>query len=230
MDAALIEARGLDKTFGAVPILRGVNLTVPAATAAMIVGRNGAGKSTLIRLLAGLSMPTAGEVLLFGTRSRMLEPGARRRLAIVTHQSFLYPNLTARENLEFYARLYGVAAARAEISHWIERVGLNSAADTRVRTFSRGMEQRLTLARAMLTRPEVLLMDEPFAALDTDGVAIVTAILREGIARGCAVLLTAHQPLAIEGLRFALYEIVRGRLLTLAGGVSGDPARMQQAG
>jgi heme exporter protein A len=230
MDAALIEARGLDKTFGAVPILRGVNLTVPAATAAMIVGRNGAGKSTLVRLLAGLSTPTAGEALLFGLRSRMLEPGARRRLAIVTHQSFLYPNLTARENLEFYARLYGVADARAEIFHWIERVGLSSAADTRVRTFSRGMEQRLTLARAMLTRPEVLLMDEPFAALDADGVAIVTAILREAIARGCAVLLTAHQPLAIDGLRFALYEIVRGRLLTLAGGVNDDPARMQQAG
>jgi heme exporter protein A len=229
MDAALIEARGLNKTFGAVPILRGVNLAVPVATAAMIVGRNGAGKSTLVRLLAGLSTPTAGEALVFGMPSRMLEPDARRRLAIVTHQSFLYPNLTARENLEFYARLYRVADARSQISRWIERVGLNSAADTRVRTFSRGMDQRLTLARAMLSRPEVLLMDEPFAALDADGVAIVTAILREAIARGCAVLITAHQPLAFDGLRFDLYEIVRGRMLNLAGGAGGESARVQQA-
>jgi len=229
MDAALIEARGLDKTFGLVPILRSVNLAVLAGTAAMVVGRNGAGKSTLVRLLAGLSTPTAGEALLFGIPSRKLEPAARRRFAIVTHQSFLYPNLTARENLEFYARLYGIADARAELSRWIDRVGLNFAADTRVRTFSRGMEQRLTLARALLTRPEVLLMDEPFAALDADGVAMAGAILPEAIARGCAVLMTAHQPLAVDGLHFDVYEIVRGRLLTLAGTAGSEPARVQRA-
>ena len=230
MDAALIAARGLDKTFGSVPILRGVNLAVPPATAAMIIGRNGAGKSTLVRLLAGLSAPTAGEALLFGAPSRTLESAARRRLAIVTHQSFLYPNLTARENLEFYAGLYGVADGRAEILRWIDRVGLAAAADARVRTFSRGMEQRLTLARAMLTRPEVLLMDEPFAALDGDGVALVADILREAIARRCAMVLTAHQPVTIDGLKFDLYEIVRGRLLPLSGDALGAPVRAQQAG
>src|ERR1700685_1329276 len=99
MDAALIEARALDKTFGAIPILRGVNLAVSAGVAAMVVGRNGAGKSTLVRILAGLSTPTAGGALLFGIPSRLLEASDRRRFSIVTHQSFLYPNLTARENL-----------------------------------------------------------------------------------------------------------------------------------
>ena len=230
MDAALIEARGLDKTFGSAPILRGVNLAVRPATAAMVIGRNGAGKSTLVRILAGLSAPTAGEALLFGAPSRTLEPAARRRFALVTHQSFLYPNLSARENLEFYADLYRVAEARAEIPRWLERVGLASAADTRVRTFSRGMEQRLTLARAMLARPDVLLMDEPFAALDADGVALVAALLREALARRCAVLLTAHQPLAIDGLKFELYEIERGRLLALAGAAGGAYPRALQAG
>jgi heme exporter protein A len=215
MPAPLIEARGLDKTFGTVPILRSVNLAVPAGVVAMIIGRNGAGKSTLVRILAGLSVPSDGEVLLFGASSRTLEPEWRRRMSIVTHQSFLYPNLTARENLEFYADLYEVADSRVEIGRWVDRVGLASAIDARVRTFSRGMEQRLTLARAMLTRPDVLLMDEPFAALDADGVALVADILREAIARGCAVVLTAHQAIAIEGLRFELYEIVRGRLLQL---------------
>jgi heme exporter protein A len=230
MEAALIEARGLDKTFGSVPILRGVDLAVPSASGAMVVGRNGAGKSTLVQILAGLSTPTAGEALLFGLPSRTLDADGRRRLSIVTHQSFLYPNLTARENLEFYGRLYGVAEARAEIARWIERVGLTAAADARVRTFSRGMEQRLTLARALLTRPDVLLMDEPFAALDTEGVAMVAGILREAIARGCAVVLTAHQPVAFDGLRFDLYEIARGRMLALPGAASGTPARAQQAG
>jgi len=215
--AALIEARGLDKTFGTVPILRGVNLAVTAVGAAMVIGRNGAGKSTLVRILAGLSAPSGGEALLFGASSRTLEPEGRRRMSIVTHQSFLYPNLSARENLEFYADLYGVTDARVEIRRWIDRVGLVSAIDARVRTFSRGMEQRLTLARAMLTRPDVLLMDEPFAALDADGVALVADILREASARGCAIVLTAHQPIAIDGLRFDLYEIVRGRLLQLIG-------------
>jgi heme exporter protein A len=216
MPAALTEARGLDKTFGTVPILRSVNLAVPAGAAAMIIGRNGAGKSTLVRILAGLSAPSGGEALLFGAASRTLEPEKRQRVSIVTHQSFLYPNLTARENLEFYADLYNIADERAEITRWIDRVGLASAIDARVRTFSRGMEQRLTLARAMLTRPDVLLMDEPFAALDADGVALVSDILREAIARGCAIVLTAHQPIAIGGLKFDLYEIVRGRLLRLS--------------
>jgi heme exporter protein A len=230
MDAALIEARALDKTFAAVPILRGVNLAVAPGCAAMIIGRNGAGKSTLVRLLAGLSTPTAGAALLFGQPSRTLESSTRRRLAIVTHQSFLYPNLTARENLEFYADLYGVADADHEIPRWIDRVGLASAASARVRTFSRGMEQRLTLARALLTHPDVLLMDEPFAALDADGVALVASLLRDAIARHCAILLTAHQPLAIDGLTFDQYEIVRGRLLALSGESPSTSASVRQAG
>jgi len=232
MYAALIEARGLDKSFGTSLILRRVNFAVAAGCAAMIIGRNGAGKSTLVRILAGLSTPSAGEALLFGIPSRALEPVVRRRVSIVTHQSFLYLNLSARENLEFYAELYGVAGAHAEIARWLERVGLSAVADARVRTFSRGMEQRLTLARALLPRPEVLLMDEPFAALDGEGVALVAALLRKAIGRGCAVVLTAHQPIAIDGLRCELYEIVRGRMLRIDGAVGdagGESARAQQA-
>ena len=230
--AAPIEARGLDKTFGAAPILRGVNLTVPAGSAAMVIGRNGAGKSTLLRLLAGLSRPTAGEVRLFGVESRVLDPAGRRRLSVLTHESFLYPNLSARENLEFYADLYGVADAAGEALRWLARVGLAAAADARVRTFSRGMEQRLTLARALITRPEVLLMDEPFAALDADGVALVAMLLREAVSRGCGVVITAHQPLVVDGLRFDAYEIVRGRMLAVPtdGAGNAQAARAQQAG
>jgi len=212
MGTTLVEARALDISFHYSPVLRGINLKVAARDAALIIGRNGAGKSTLLGLLAGLSSPTAGEALLFGATSRTLEPDLRRRLGLVTHQSFLYPNLTARENLEFYADLYRLDPARADIAGWITRVGLAAAADERVRTFSRGMEQRLGLARALIPAPDVLLMDEPFAALDTDGVAMLTGLLKQALERRCAVVITAHEPLPLEGIGFELYEIVRGRL------------------
>lgn len=212
-DAAPIAARGLFKSFGAAPVLRGVDLTVAAGSAALIIGRNGAGKSTLLRILAGLWSPDDGTALLFGAPSAALAPAARRRVGLVTHQSFLYPNLTARENLEFFCALYGVAGAPERIARWLERVGLAAAADDRVRGFSRGMEQRLTLARALIHRPAALLMDEPLAALDAEGVAMAAALIGEALAGGCAIVLTAHQPLAIAKLEFALYEIVRGRLV-----------------
>jgi heme exporter protein A len=212
MGSALIEARGLGKSFGPAPVLRGVNLAVGAGAAAMIIGRNGAGKSTLVRILAGLSAPDGGDALLFGHPARTLSADQRVRVGLVTHQSFLYPNLTARENLAFYADLYGRRRAAGELSHWLDRVGLAHAAGDRVRTFSRGMEQRLTLARALFNNPDVLLMDEPFAALDPEGVALAGSLLREARERGCAILLTAHQELAIDGIEFTCHEILRGRV------------------
>jgi heme exporter protein A len=212
---ALIEARNLTWSFGPTPVLRGVSLTAGAGEAAMIIGRNGSGKSTLVRILAGLAAPTDGEALLFGNPSRTLTAAERARVGLITHQSFLYPNLTARENLAFYADLYGRRRDAAEIGSWLERVGLAHAAETRVRTFSRGMEQRLTLARALLNRPDVLLMDEPFAALDSEGIALTGDLLREACGRGCAALLTAHEELSINGVAFARYEIVRGRLQSI---------------
>lgn len=228
MDAPLIEARGLSKSFGPRPILRGVNLKIGAGSGALIVGSNGAGKSSLLRILAGLSAPTIGAALLFGAPSRTLETSLRARAALVTHQSFLYPNLTARENLIFYADLYGRPRNAAEISGWLERVGLAQAGNDRVRTFSRGMEQRLTLARALLNRPDALLMDEPFAALDPEGVALVGGLLREACERGCALLLTAHQEVTLAGIEFDSYGLVGGRLMAMAD--AKDRMRKQRTG
>jgi heme exporter protein A len=215
MEAPLIEARGLDKSFAFSPVLRNVNLSVAAGAGAMVIGRNGAGKSTLVRILAGLSAPTAGEALLFGNSSRALEPGFRRRVGLVEHQTFLYPNLTARENLEFYADLYLLDRAHAGVTVWLARVGLAAVADDRVRTFSRGMEQRLGLARALIPSPDVLLMDEPFSALDAEGAALGAALVRQALARGCAAVITAHEPLILEGISLDLYEIIRGRLVPM---------------
>jgi len=225
MDAPLIEARAVDKTFGFAPVLRGINLKLHAGGCSMIVGRNGAGKSTLVKILAGLAAPNAGEALLFGYPAYGLEAALRRRVGLVTHQSFLYPNLTARENLEFCADLYAIGRGRADVQRWIERVGLAGAADERVRTFSRGMEQRLALARALLPNPDVLLMDEPFAALDSEGVALAGTLLKEAVARRCAIVITAHEPIALEGISATVGEIVRGRLVEFARSWAGGSTR-----
>ncbi len=212
MTAALIEARALGKSFGPTPILRDVNLSLKAGCGAALIGANGAGKSTLIRLLAGLSAPSLGAALLFGETARSLKPPLRRRVGLLSHQSFVYPNLTARENLEFYATLYGVEDARAAAREWLEHVALSPAAEVRVHGFSRGMEQRLALARAMLARPDVLLLDEPFAALDADGAALAAALIGEAMARGCAVLASAHSAGAFEEMEFAVLTLSRGKL------------------
>ena len=207
-----IAARGLNKVFGFAPVLRGIELEVAAGTGLLIAGGNGAGKSTLLAILAGLSMPSAGVAMLFGADSRRLSPAARRRVGLLTHQSFLYPNLTAHENLSFFCTLYRIDHAEAVIHGWLARVGLGYAADERIRDFSRGMEQRLALARTMLAEPDVLLMDEPFAALDTDGAAMAAAVIAQAMARGCAVVMTAHQMVAPLGLSLNLCELIRGRL------------------
>jgi heme exporter protein A len=211
MAAAVVESQGLIKTFGATPVLREVELRLFAGTAAMIIGGNGAGKSTLLRIFAGLSQPNAGQVLIFGKDSRSLGARYRRRIGMLTHQSWLYPNLSARENLEFYAQLYGLGDPAGIAAKWIEQIGLRASADEMVRGFSRGMEQRLSLARAMINAPELLLLDEPFAALDADGVGRATGLIRAQIERRCAVLITAHAVLEL-GIEAERYQIVRGRV------------------
>ncbi len=217
MPEAVVEARGLGKTFGATPVLRAVDLTLEAGTAALLIGGNGAGKSTLLRIIGGLSSPTVGEVRVFGEDSRRLDARTRRRIGMLTHQSWLYPNLTGRENLEFYAGLFGLDDPAGMAASWLERVGLSPFADERVRGFSRGMEQRLSLARAIAIAPDLLLLDEPFAALDPAGVALVSELIAAEVARGCAVLMTAHVLLQLNGVDLFPYEVSRGRLAPYGG-------------
>jgi heme ABC exporter ATP-binding subunit CcmA len=212
MAAAVVETRGLTRTFGVTPVLRGVTFQIDAGRGAVLIGGNGSGKSTLLRILAGLSQPTAGDAIVFGENSRALSTGSRRRIGMLTHQSWLYPNLTARENLAFYAELYGLSGGDALAAKWLEAVRLGASANDRVREFSRGMEQRLSIARTMMTEPDLLLLDEPFAALDPDAVAIVGGLISSVIARGCAALITAHTPPDL-GIEADSYQIVGGRVL-----------------
>ncbi|HZC47233.1 MAG TPA: heme ABC exporter ATP-binding protein CcmA [Candidatus Acidoferrum sp.] len=211
MSAPVVETHRLAKTYGLAPVLREVTLRLLPGAGAFIVGGNGTGKSTLLRMLAGLEAPSDGHALVFGQDTRRrLAARYRRRIGLMAHRSFLYPNLTARENLEFYAELFSVVDPRLAAEHWLGRVGLFEVADTRVRTFSRGMEQRLSAARAMIAEPALLLLDEPFASLDHDGAEIVASLIRGAIERGASVIATAHAVPEIDGVDFIVYEISRG--------------------
>ncbi len=213
MGTPVVEARALDKSYGVTPVLRGVNMRIEAGEAVLIYGRNGSGKSTLIKLLAGLGAPGGGDALIFGSPAYHASPDTRRRIGLLTHQSFLYPNLSARENLQFFASLYDVRDGEGLIERSLEAIGLTAAADERVRGFSRGMEQRLALVRALLPSPDVLLTDEPFTALDPEGIERVGALMGQALARGCAIVMTAHEARSPITMPITFRHLIRGRLV-----------------
>ena len=201
----MIEAQGLTRRLGERQVLRGVDLRVERGEILTLCGPNGAGKSTLLSVLALLTRPSGGRVCIAGTAAQGDTRALRERVGLVAHRSFLYGALTARENLDFYARLY-------RIRELLQLVGLYPFAHEPVRTFSRGMEQRLSLARALLHRPEVLLLDEPYAGLDPAGARLLDRILAEHRARGGAALLVTHDLVQAENLGDRMAVLVRGRL------------------
>ncbi len=188
--APVAEARGLVKKFGRRVVLDRLDLTVRAGEMVCLFGPNGAGKTTLLRVLATLLRPSAGSVRLFGAPPRGSE--IHRRLGFLTHDSFLYRDMTPVENLEFYARMFALADPRSRSLHWISRVGLRGFENVPVRYFSRGMEQRLALARVFLHEPDLLLLDEPFTGLDAAGRADVEGFLAERRRSGVTIMLTTH--------------------------------------
>jgi len=163
--APSVRARGIEKRFGSVSALRGVDVDIPSAHLLVVLGPNGAGKSTFVRIVAGLLRPTAGTIEFAET-----QPGkrhdVRRRIGFVGHSTLLYPELTARENLVFAARLHGLDSPADRAGELLAEEGLEAWSERRARTFSRGLAQRLAIARARVHDPRVLLLDEPFTGLD----------------------------------------------------------------
>jgi heme exporter protein A len=186
-----IEVVGLRKSFGALSVLRGVDLEVLPGERVLLVGPNGSGKTTLIKVLATLLRPTAGYALVAGFDVVRQAELVRRCVGLVSHQTFLYGELTVAENLAFYARMYGVGGS-GRARELLSLVGLSDRAGRQTRTLSRGMQQRLALARVALHRPPVLLLDEPDAGLDQQGVAVLDGMLRDSAESGCATLFTSH--------------------------------------
>lgn len=186
----MIRARGLGRSFGTKRVLRDVDLDVARGEFLLLTGPNGSGKTTLLRLIAGLLVPTAGELDVETTRDRV---------GFLGHEPLVYRELTALENLDLYGRLYRIAERRERIGMLLERFGLWDARNQRVDSFSRGMIQRLALCRTMLHEPDLLLLDEPFNALDEEGAALLDRELAELRAHATFVVAT-HDPARVEAL------------------------------
>ncbi len=191
MNEIAIRARGVSKFFGDFPALRNVDLEVRSGRVLAMLGRNGAGKTTLLRILAGLSAPTHGEVSFPSSGGDARDN--RGRIGVVGHGTWIYDELTADENLRFFCRLYDVADPARVASTWLARVGLKRFRQARAGEYSRGMRQRLTIARAFLHDPSVLLLDEPWTALDDRAMELLSRLVREAKSRGRSVVICSHQ-------------------------------------
>jgi heme exporter protein A len=206
----IITVRNLVKRFGLKTILRGMNFSVEPGEFVALLGPNGAGKTTFLRILASLSRPTMGHVNIAGYSLPHQAAAVRRRLGVVSHLPLLYGDLTAEENLRFFARIYDVPLAEKRISDVLEMVGLASRRRDLVRTFSRGMQQRLAIGRAVLHDPEVMLFDEPHTGLDQDACQMLDTVLREVAARGRTVVMTSHDLTRVADLASRFDILSRG--------------------
>ena len=174
-------------------VLDGIDLQVRRGQFVALIGANGAGKSTLLQVLATLTPPTSGELKLFGKAATGRDAqAARGRIGMIAHQSMLYRDLSARENLEFFARLYGVPDPRGRARQLLDVIALSPRADDAVKTFSRGMTQRVAIARALVHDPDLLLADEPFDGLDAPSVATLEDLLSDLRGQGKTVILANH--------------------------------------
>ena len=188
----MIRLSGVVKQYGLNPVLRGVDLNVEQGEFVTLVGPNGEGKSTLMGIVATLLQPTSGEVFVGGWRLPEQADRVRRHIGLVSHHSLLYRDMTAAENLAFFAKLYRMEDADAHIADALHRVGLYARQRDPVGTFSRGMVQRLTIARASLHEPDVLLLDEPYTGLDQEATYLLDELLRGETARGRTILMITH--------------------------------------
>jgi heme exporter protein A len=196
----MIEVRKLVKRFGLKTILRGLDFQVAQGEFVALLGPNGAGKTTFLRILASLSRPSMGGIQIAGYRLPHQAAQVRQKLGVVSHMPLLYGDLTAEENLRFFGNMYNVSNLNQRISEVLGLVGLAARRRDLVRTFSRGMQQRLAIGRAVLHDPEVMLFDEPHTGLDQDACDMLDKVLRDVAARGRTVVMTSHDLARVEDL------------------------------
>ncbi len=209
----MAEAIQLDhvwKFYGDYAALRDYTLTVGESSCCALLGRNGAGKTTLLRILAGLSPFQRGAVRVFGHAPR--SAGARRGIGFLGHGIGVYEDLSARENLSFFAQIAELSDAHRAADGWLDRVGLARVSRMPVRQFSRGMRQRLALARTFLHAPQLLLLDEPFTSLDDRAIAMLSELLIEARQRGATIVLSTHQIREALAIASHVALIENGRL------------------
>jgi heme exporter protein A len=223
---ALILARGLEKRFGPVRAIRGLDLEVRGGSTLAVIGPNGAGKSTLLRLLSGLTRPSAG-VLRVG-RGGGDRRSRRREVGLIAHSSFLYPALTARENLILAARLHGVANPAERADALLEEQELSQVAERKAGGFSRGMSQRLSIARGLVHDPEILLLDEPFSGLDPRATSRLAERLGERRTVQRTLVLATHDLARAAELADQILLLVRGESVALPAREGRDAAALER--
>jgi heme exporter protein A len=207
-----IHARALARRFGARWVLRGASLQVGRGEAVGLLGANGSGKSTLLRTLGTLLRPSLGTAQVCGYDVVREADDVRRHVGFLAHTPGLYDDLSARENLEFAHAMLGRTADAIGVGAALERVGLAAAGDARVRGFSAGMQRRLALARLLLARPTVLLMDEPYSNLDAEGIALMNTVITDAVQRGGAALVVLHELAPAAGMLDRTITLTGGRI------------------
>lgn len=188
----MIKIENLRKNYGLQPVLQGVNLHIQAGEFVMLVGANGAGKSTLMQIVATLQAPTAGKAAVGGWALPRYADRVRRHVGYVSHESLLYDDLSAAENLHFFSRIYGLGLTNEQIGERLRRVGLLARQREAVRLFSRGMKQRLAIARATLHEPDILLLDEPYTGLDQEAAELLDGLLQQEVTAGRTIFMITH--------------------------------------
>ncbi len=206
-----LEVKGVWKYYGDFAALRDIGFSVLPGSSVALLGRNGAGKTTLLRILAGLSKPTEGSVTIHGGNVR--DEATRRRVGVLGHGISLYDELSAMENLVVFGRLYGLPDPKKRAEEMLERTGLDRVRDGLVREFSRGMRQRLAVARVFLHDPELLLLDEPFTALDDKAIAVLQSLLQDMRDRGRTIVMSTHQLREALELATHVAMIQRGQIV-----------------
>jgi heme exporter protein A len=187
-----IEARGLNKKFGYKTALRNVDIFLKAGDSLALFGPNGAGKSTLIQVLCSLLQPTSGNVRIAGYEARRDRQAVHQIMGLIAHQTFLYPHLTAWENLKFYGTMYSVARLNDRIPEVLDLVGMGDYSNDAVQNFSRGMQQRLSIGRAIIHDPMIIFLDEPFTGLDQQGSEDFIKLILQFRAQGKTVIMASH--------------------------------------
>ncbi|MGB8982962.1 MAG: heme ABC exporter ATP-binding protein CcmA [Anaerolineales bacterium] len=213
---AMITVKKLVKRFGLKTVLRGVDFEVQPGEFVALLGPNGAGKTTFLRILASLSRPSLGEVNIAGYKLPAEAAEVRARLGVVSHLPLLYGDLSAEENLRFYARMYNIPNYDLRITEVLEMVGLEGRRSDLVRTFSRGMQQRLAIGRAVLHDPDVMLFDEPYTGLDQDASSMLDEVLKTVAAQGRTVVMTSHDLARAEDLATRFDILSRGVIAATA--------------
>ncbi len=212
----MIVVRGLLKRYGLRTVLRGLDFDAAPGEFVALLGPNGAGKTTFLRILASLIRPAAGMVSIAGHSLPADAAAVRRQIGFVSHQPLLYGDLSAEENLRFYAQLYAVPDAPRRIDQVLELVGLVRVRRDLLRTFSRGMQQRLAIGRAILHAPPILLLDEPYTGLDQDASTMLDDTLRQVTSQGQTVLLTSHDLVHAAELASRFDVLSSGRICASA--------------